>query len=77
MTSATDNRTTKLDSCEVVRLDGVEVQQNGIIRDNRGWIIGRADTEWMRYQWRMMMSGVCPCCGRRVDEPKGELKGGV
>lgn len=68
MTSATDNRTTELDSCEVVRLDGVEVQQNGIIRDNRGWIIGRADTEWMRYQWRMVVSGVCPCCGRKVAD---------
>ena len=61
-----DNRPTELDSCEAIRLDGVEVQQNGIIRDNRGWIIGRADTEWMRYQWRMLMSGVCPCCGRKV-----------
>ena len=63
----TDNRTTELDSCGVVRLDGVEVQENGIIRDARGWIIGRADTEWMRYQWRMLMSGVCPCCGCEVD----------
>lgn len=71
----TDNRTTEMDSCEVVRLDGVEVQQNGIIRDARGWIIGRADTEWMRYQWRMVVSGVCPCCCQRVGEPKGELKG--
>lgn len=52
------------DCCKVVRMDGVEVQENGIIRDSRGWIIGHADTEWMRYQWRMLESGICPCCGR-------------
>lgn len=54
------------DCCKAVRLDGVEVQENGIIRDSRGWIIGHADTEWMRYQWRMLESGVCPCCGREL-----------
>lgn len=47
------------DVCKTVRLDGVEVQENGIIRDSRGWIIGRADTEWMRYTWRMLESGYC------------------
>ena len=62
----TDNRTNELVSCEVVRLDGVEVQENGIIRDARGWIIGQADAEWMRYQGRMIVSGVCPCCGRNA-----------
>ena len=46
----------------------VEVQENGIIRDMRGWLIGRADEGWMRYQWRMLDSGICPCCGKRVDE---------
>lgn len=52
--------------CKCVVLDGVEVQENGIIHDNRGWIIGRADNEWMRYQWRMLESGICPCCGRNA-----------
>ena len=66
--------TNNLDICEIVRLNGVEIQQNGIIRDAHGWIIGKADTEWMRYQWRMLMSGVCPCCCQRVGELKGELK---
>lgn len=46
----------------------VEVQENGIIRDSRGWIIGHADIEWMRYQWRMLDSGICPCCGKAVNE---------
>lgn len=23
--------------------------------------------EWMRYTWRMLVSGICPCCGRKVD----------
>lgn len=45
----------------------VEIQQNGIIRDARGWIIGNADAGWMRYQWRMLTSGVCPCCGHKMD----------
>lgn len=63
----TDNRTTELDSFDVVKLYGVEVQENGIIRDSRGWIVGKADTTWMRWQWRMLISGVCPCCGREVD----------
>ena len=54
------------DYCETVVLNGVEVQENGIIRDERGWIIGRADDEWMRYQWRMLESGICPCCGAKV-----------
>ena len=54
--------------CKVVRLDGVEVQENGVIRDSRGWIIGRADPEWMRYQWRMLDAGICPCCGAKVEE---------
>lgn len=54
------------DSCKVVRLDGVEVQENGIIRDSSGWIIGKADIEWMRYSWRMLESGICPCCGNVV-----------
>lgn len=61
------------DSCKVVKLDGVEVQQNGIIFDSRGWIIGRADNDWMRYTWRMLVSGICPCCGQKVSELKGEL----
>lgn len=56
------------DICKAVTLDGVEVQENGIIRDNRGWIIGHADIEWMRYTWRMLVSGVCPCCGRKVED---------
>ena len=51
---------------KVVRLNGVEIQENGIIRDERGWIIGRADEEWMRYQWRMLDAAICPCCGRKV-----------
>lgn len=54
------------DCCKVVRLKDVDVQENGIIRDSRGWIIGRANEEWMRYQWHMLESGVCPCCGARV-----------
>ena len=54
------------DCCKCVMLDSVEVQENGIIRDSRGWIIGRADDEWMRYQWRMLESGICPCCGRNA-----------
>ena len=54
--------------CKVVRLDGVEVQDNGIIRDSRGWIIGRADDDWMRYQWRMLDSGICPCCGHKMED---------
>ena len=53
--------------CKVVRLNGVEIQENGIIRDERGWIIGRANEEWMRYQWRMLDAGICPCCGRKVE----------
>ena len=67
MSDMIDNRPTEMNSCEVVRLDGVVVQENGIIRDNRGWIIGRANTDWMRYQWRMIVSGVCPCCEREVE----------
>lgn len=51
------------DYIKVIIVDGVEIQENGIIRDKRGWIIGRADDEWMRYQWRMLESGTCPCCG--------------
>lgn len=66
------------DYCKCVVLDGVEVQENGIIRDSRGWIIGRADSDWMRYQWRMLESGICPCCGRdahaeRLCEEGAEL----
>lgn len=60
------------DCCKFVVLDGVEVQENGIIRDKRGWIIGRADVEWMRYQWRMLESGICPCCGRDLRESDAE-----
>lgn len=45
----------------------VEIQDNGIIRDSRGLTVGHADTDWMRYKWRMLESGVCPCCGREVD----------
>lgn len=56
------------DSCKVVRLKNVEVKENGIISDERGWIIGRADDEWMRYQWRMLDAGICPCCGKKVGE---------
>lgn len=59
------------DSIKVVRLDGVEVQENGIILDSRGWIIGRANDDWMRYQWRMLDAGICPCCGHKVE---GECK---
>lgn len=62
------------DICKVVRLDNVEIQENGIIRDGRGWIIGKADAEWMRYQWRMLDAGICPCCGRRVIDA-GEVDG--
>ena len=58
------------DICEVVRLDGVEVQKNGIIRDSSGLIIGRADDEWMKYQWRMLNTGVCPCCNQGVVSVK-------
>lgn len=54
------------DSIKVVRLDGVEVQENGIIRDERGWIIGRANDDWMRYQWRMLDTGICPLCGEQL-----------
>lgn len=56
-----------MESCKAIKME-VEVQENGIIRDSRGWIIGHADTEWMRYQWRMMDSGICPCCGKVVGE---------
>lgn len=56
------------DSVKAVRLDGVEVQANGVIRDSRGWIVGHADNEWMRYQWCMLESGKCPCCGRKVAD---------
>lgn len=60
--------------CKVVILDSVEVQENGIIRDKRGWIIGQADNEWMRYQWRLLESGICPCCGRdaHAERLRGE-----
>ena len=54
------------DCCKIVVLERVEVQENGIIRDERGWIVGHADTEWMRYQWRMLDAGICPCCGAKV-----------
>lgn len=54
------------DICKTITLC-VEVQENGIIRDDRGWIIGRASDEWMRYHWHMLESGVCPCCGRQVN----------
>lgn len=63
------------DCCKYVVLDGVEVQENGIIRDKCGWIIGRADTEWMRYQWRMLESGVCPCCGGAYSANAEGLRG--
>ena len=53
------------DECKVVRLQA-EVQENGIIRDEHGWIIGRADDEWMRYQWQLLETGRCPLCGREV-----------
>ena len=55
------------DFIKTVTLNGIEIQENGIIRDSRGWIIGRADTEWMRYQWRMLESGICPCCGKDAN----------
>ena len=45
------------DMCKVVRLENIEIQENGLIRDERGCLIGRADAEWMRYQWQMMESG--------------------
>ena len=60
---------------KVVILDGVEVKENGIIRDRRGWIIGRADDEWMRYQWRLLESGICPCCGRDAHAHAERLRG--
>ena len=44
----------------------VEIQDNGIIRDDRGLIIGRADDGWMRYRWQLINTGVCPCCGAKV-----------
>lgn len=56
------------DECKVVTLHEIEVQENGIIRDEYGWIIGRADDEWMRYQWRFLQTGRCPLCGRKVIE---------
>ena len=55
----------EVNNCKAIKME-VEVQENGIIRDSRGWIIGRADTDWMRYQWRMLDSGICPCCGKEV-----------
>lgn len=54
------------DCQKAIQLHSVIVQENGIIRDERGWIIGRADKDWMRYQWRMIDSGICPCCGAKV-----------
>ena len=48
---------------EVVRLT-VVVQENGIVRDERGLVVGRADDDWMRYRWKLLESGHCPCCGR-------------
>ena len=30
----------------------VELQENGIIRDPFGWIVGRADDEWMEHAVR-------------------------
>lgn len=63
------------DCCKCIVLNGVEVQENGIIRDRRGWIIGRADDEWMRYQWRMLESGVCPCCGNDAHPQRSREEG--
>ena len=63
------------DYIKTVMIDGVEIQENGIIRDKRGWIIGRADDEWMCYQWRMLESGICPCCGRDANAHADELRG--
>ena len=64
------------DCIKTVTIDGVEIQENGIIRDSRGWIMGRADSDWMHYQWRMLESGVCPCCGGACfvsrDRPREE-----
>ncbi len=45
----------------------VEIQENGIIRDDKGWIVGYAEDSWMRYHWNMKMHGTCPCCGRTVE----------
>lgn len=45
----------------------VEIQENGIIRDDKGWIVGYAEDSWMRYHWNMKMHGTCPCCGRPVE----------
>lgn len=56
----------KSDSCDTVRLT-VEIQKNGLIRDEHGWVIASANDDWMRYQWKMLASGSCPCCGREVD----------
>jgi hypothetical protein len=53
------------DMCKTVTLY-VVVEENGIIRDDKGWIVGRASDEWMRYHWLMLESGICPCCGREV-----------
>lgn len=58
-------------SIKCIRIEA-EVQENGIIRDSRGWIIGRADDDWTRYQWRMLDSGICPCCGKKVSEFPGD-----
>ena len=63
------------DCIKTVIIDGVEIQENGIIRDSRGWIIGQADDEWMRYQWRMLESGICPCCGRDANAHAERLRG--
>ena len=51
------------DAIEVVRLT-VEVQANGTVRDEQGWIVGKAYDEWMRYRWKLLESGRCPCCGK-------------
>lgn len=48
---------------EVVTLT-VKVQANGIVRDEQGWIVGNAYDEWMRYRWKLLESGRCPCCGK-------------
>lgn len=57
------------EECRTYRLE-VEIQENGIIRDPFGWIIGRADDDWMEMAVRhetSIKTLSCYECGGRFE----------